>query len=48
LSVVNDIPQIKRVIQDAITPLFIAIDGRGIPSPPKVLSDKLEGQLANP
>ena len=33
LSVVDDVPQIKLVVQNAITTLFVAIDGRGIPEP---------------
>ena len=34
MSVVDDVPQIKLVVQNAITPLFVAIDGRGIPRAP--------------
>ena len=34
MSIVDDIPQIKRVVQNAITPLFVAIDGRSIPRAP--------------
>ena len=34
LSVVDDVPQIKLVVQNAITPFFVAIDGRGIPRTP--------------
>jgi hypothetical protein len=41
LSVVDDVPQIKLVVQNAITPLFVAIDGRGIPGAPAWACDTL-------
>ena len=41
MSVVDDVPQIKLVVQDATTPFFVTIDGRCIPRAPTWASDTL-------